>query len=240
MKIIVCKNYAEMSAESAKIVAEQIKNKPNSVLGLATGSTPEGMYACLAAMHRDEKLDFSRVTSVNLDEYYPISPDNAQSYRYFMNFNLFDKVNIDKSNTYVPDGTTDDPEKFCVDYEKLIEDLGGIDLQVLGIGRNAHIGFNEPGDILYPDTHLTELTPSTIEANSRFFASVDDVPKHALTMGMASILRAKKIIVLASGSEKHSAVLKLLGNTLETKYPATMLALHNDVTLVCDNAAYNG
>lgn len=240
MKIIVCRNYAEMSAEAAKIVAEQIKSKPNSVLGLATGSTPEGMYACLAAMHRDEKLDFSNVTSVNLDEYYPISPDNDQSYRYFMNYHLFDKVNIDKSNTYVPDGTAEDPDKFCADYEKLIEKLGGVDLQVLGIGRNAHIGFNEPGDVLYPDTHLTELTPSTIEANSRFFASVDDVPKHALTMGIASILRAKKVIVLASGAEKHNAVLKLLGNTLETKYPATMLTLHNDVTLICDSASYNG
>lgn len=240
MKIIVCRNYAEMSAESAKIVADQIKSKPDCVLGLATGSTPEGMYACLSTMHRDEKLDFSKVTSVNLDEYYPIAPDNDQSYRYFMNFHLFDKVNIDKSNTYVPDGTAEDPDKFCADYEKLIEELGGVDLQVLGIGRNAHIGFNEPGDILYPDTHLTELTPSTVEANSRFFDSVDDVPKHALTMGIASILRAKKIIVLASGKEKHNAVLKLLGNTLETKYPATMLALHHDVTLICDDAAYNG
>lgn len=157
-----------------------------------------------------------------------------------MNYHLFDKVNIDKKNTHLPDGLAKDPAKFCADYEKLIASLGGIDLQVLGIGRNAHIGFNEPGDVLYPDTHVTDLTPSTIEANSRFFASEDLVPRRALTMGIASILRAKKILILASGTNKHNAVKKLLGNTLETKYPATMLNLHNDVTLICDEEAYNG
>lgn len=240
MRIIVCKDYSEMSEKAAEIVASQITLKPDCVLGLATGSTPEGMYACLADLHKNGKLDFSKVKSVNLDEYYPIMPDNDQSYRYFMNYHLFDKVNIEKSNTYVPDGMAKDPEHFCAEYEKLIDNLGGIDLQVLGIGRNAHIGFNEPGDILYPNTHLTDLTPSTIEANSRFFESADMVPKQALTMGIASILKAGKIIVMASGREKHNAVLKLLGNTLETKYPATMLTLHSDVTLVCDEEAYNG
>lgn len=240
MKLIVCKDYSEMSEKAAEIVAAQLTLKSDSVLGLATGSTPEGMYACLVNMYKEDKLDFSTVRSVNLDEYYPISPSNDQSYRYFMNNNLFDKVNIDKNNTYVPDGTAKDPEKFCCEYEKLIDTLGGIDLQILGIGRNAHIGFNEPGDILYPYTHLTDLTPSTVQANSRFFASVDDVPKQALTMGISSILKAKKIVVLASGREKHDAVMKLLGDTLETKYPATMLNLHNDVTLVCDKGAYNG
>ncbi len=240
MKLIVCKDYSEMSEKAAEIVAAQLTLRSDSVLGLATGSTPEGMYACLVNMYREGRLDFSAVRSVNLDEYYPISPSNGQSYRYFMNNNLFDKVNIDKKNTYVPDGTAKDPEKFCCEYEKLIADLGGIDLQILGIGRNAHIGFNEPGDVLYPYTHLTDLTPSTVQANSRFFASVDDVPKQALTMGIASILKAKKIVVLASGSEKHDAVMKLLGDTLETKYPATMLNLHDDVTLVCDEGAYNG
>lgn len=240
MKTIVCKNYQEMSEEAAKLVAAQLAEKNDSVLGLATGSTPEGMYACLTKMYRDGKIDFSKVKSVNLDEYYPINPENDQSYRYFMNYHLFDKVNIDKKNTHLPDGLAKDPAKFCADYEKLIASLGGIDLQVLGIGRNAHIGFNEPGDVLYPDTHVTDLTPSTIEANSRFFASEDLVPRRALTMGIASILRAKKIIILASGTNKHNAVKKLLGNTLETKYPATMLNLHNDVTLICDEEAYNG
>lgn len=240
MKTIVCKNYQEMSEEAAKLVAAQLAEKNDSVLGLATGSTPEGMYACLTQMYRDGKIDFSQVKSVNLDEYYPIDPENDQSYRYFMNYHLFDKVNIDKKNTHLPDGLAKDPAKFCADYEKLIASLGGIDLQVLGIGRNAHIGFNEPGDVLYPDTHVTDLTPSTIEANSRFFASEDLVPRRALTMGIASILRAKKILILASGTNKHNAVKKLLGNTLETKYPATMLNLHNDVTLICDEEAYNG
>ena len=240
MNIIVCKDYDEMSAKAADELAKQINDKPNSVLGLATGSTPEGMYACLVEMYKSGKLDFSDITTVNLDEYYPITPDNDQSYRYFMNYHLFDKVNIDKSRTFVPDGTAKDPATFCRDYEARIAELGGVDLQVLGIGKNGHIGFNEPGPVLYPDTHLTDLTDSTIEANARFFASADDVPKQALTMGIASILRAKKIVIMASGEGKHAAVAKMLGGTIETTCPATLLALHPNVTLICDEAAYNG
>ncbi|MBR2370709.1 MAG: glucosamine-6-phosphate deaminase [Clostridia bacterium] len=240
MKVIVCKNYDEMSATAAGELSKQICEKPDSVLGLATGSTPEGMYACLVKDYQDGKLDFSKITTVNLDEYYPITPDNDQSYRYFMNYHLFSKVNINLANTNVPDGTAKDPDAFCADYEKLIDSLGGVDLQILGIGQNGHIGFNEPGDILYPNTHLTDLTDSTIKANARFFDSIDDVPKQALTMGIASIFKAKRIIIMASGKSKHDAIAKMLGETIETKCPATILKLHPNVTLICDEDAYNG
>ncbi|MBE6595996.1 MAG: glucosamine-6-phosphate deaminase [Ruminococcaceae bacterium] len=233
MNIIVCKNYEEMSLRSARIVAEQIRGKPNFVLGLATGSTPEGMYAQLADMNKKGELTFKDVTTVNLDEYYPISPSNEQSYRYFMNDRLFDRIDIDKANTHVPDGTASDPVAEGKRYEELITELGGIDLQVLGIGRNGHIGFNEPDSKLILDTHITDLTESTIEANSRFFASPSDVPRRALTMGIGSIFKAKKILLLISGVEKKNAVSALLERTVDTGFPATMLNLHPDVTLVC-------
>ncbi|MBQ7322816.1 MAG: glucosamine-6-phosphate deaminase [Clostridia bacterium] len=240
MKVIVCKDYAEMSAKAADIVAAQVTLKPNCVLGLATGSTPEGMYACLVKKYEAGELDFSAVRSVNLDEYYPITPDNDQSYRYFMNYHLFDHVNIDKANTNVPDGQAKDGAAEGARYEALIASLGGIDLQILGIGQNGHIGFNEPGEKLYPYTHLTDLTPSTIKANSRFFASEDDVPKQALSMGMGSILNARKIVIMASGAAKHDAIVKMLSGVMTTQTPATFLACHADVTLICDEAAYNG
>ena len=228
-----------MSAEAAKIMAEVIKNKPDCVLGLATGSTPVGMYACLVDMYNKGELDFSKVKSVNLDEYYPLSPDNDQSYRYFMNKNLFDRVNIDKANTNVPDGMAKDVEKSCAEYEAKIDAMGGIDVQVLGIGRNGHIGFNEPDSELIPNTHLTALTDSTIEANSRFFASENDVPKHALTMGIASVFKARKIIVVASGANKAEAIRATLCGNLTTNCPASLLRLHPDVTIICDEAAYS-
>ena len=200
MQICVVDNYEEMSRKAAEIVANAVKTNPECVLGLATGDTPIGMYDCLVEGYKSGELDFSKVRSVNLDEYYPITPDNDQSYRYFMNKYLFDKVNINKDNTLVPDGQAKDVEAFCNDYENIIDELGGIEVQVLGIGRNGHIGFNEPDKELKPYTHLTELTPSTIEANSRFFESEADVPKHALTMGIRSIFKARNIIVLASGA----------------------------------------
>ncbi|MBQ8339446.1 MAG: glucosamine-6-phosphate deaminase [Clostridia bacterium] len=233
MNIIVCRNYEEMSLRAARIVAEQIKAKPNLVLGLATGSTPEGMYAQLADMNQKGELSFKEVTTVNLDEYYPIAPANDQSYRYFMNRHLFDHIDIDKANTHVPDGAAADPAAEGKRYEELISDLGGIDLQVLGIGRNGHIGFNEPDSKLILDTHVTDLTESTIEANSRFFASPSDVPRRALTMGIGSIFKAKKILLMISGVEKKAAVSALLERTVDTNFPATMLNLHPDVTLVC-------
>ena len=233
MNIIVCKNYDEMSLRAAQMVAAQVKEKPESVLGLATGSTPEGLYAHLVDMHKKGELSFGRVITVNLDEYYPITPENDQSYRYFMNYHLFDRVDINKANTNVPDGTVADPVAEGKRYEQLVSDLGGIDLQVLGIGRNGHIGFNEPNEQLVLDTHVTDLTQSTIEANARFFASASDVPRQALTMGIGTIFKAKKIVVMASGASKKDAVKAMLERIVNTKFPATLLNLHPDVTLIC-------
>lgn len=240
MKLIVCKNYDEMSAAAAEVVADVMKAKPACVLGLATGSTPVGMYKKLIEKNQAGEIDFSQVTSVNLDEYYPIAPDNDQSYRYFMNDNLFDHVNIDKSRTYVPDGMAADPDVACAEYEALVASLGGADIQVLGIGQNGHIGFNEPAQALDVCTHMTGLTESTIRANARFFASEAEVPTKALTMGIGTILSAKKIIILANGAAKHDAVKTMLAGGLDTSCPASMLNLHADVTVVCDEAALNG
>ena len=239
MKIIVTENYEEMSRVAAEQFADVLRSKPDCVLGLATGDTPIGMYQDLIAMYKEGTLDFSRATSVNLDEYYPITPDNDQSYRYFMNHQLFDHVNMDKARTFVPDGTAKDPDAFCRDYEAKIDELGGVDVQVLGIGRNGHIGFNEPADELIPYTHLTELTKSTIEANARFFASEEDVPKHALTMGVESVFKARKVLLLVSGANKAEAVRAMLNGNLSTHCPASLLKLHPDVTLICDKAAYS-
>ena len=240
MKTIVCKTYEEMSALAADMVADVMKANPACVLGLATGSTPVGMYRQLIQKNEAGEIDFSGVTTVNLDEYYPITPDNDQSYRYFMNVNLFDHVNIDKTKTFVPDGTAADPHEACVAYEALVSKVGPADIQVLGIGQNGHIGFNEPADALEVATHVTGLTESTIQANARFFASVDDVPTKALTMGIGTILSAKKIIILANGAAKAHAVAKMLEGALDTSCPASMLNLHADVTVICDEAAMKG
>ena len=238
MKVQIVENYEEMSRLAADIFAQVINGKKGSVIGLATGDTPIGLYNCLVDDHKAGKVDFADVTTVNLDEYYPIAPDNEQSYRYFMNYYLFDKVNVNKAKTFVPDGQATDPEKSCEDYEKNIDALGGIDVQVLGIGRNGHIGFNEPdADGLYPFTHVTGLTANTIEANSRFFESEAEVPKKALTMGMQSIFKARKIVVLASGEGKADAVKRMLDGKITTDCPASLLCLHPDVILICDKAA---
>ena len=236
MELIICENYEKMSARAAAIVADVMKGNPACVLGLATGSTPVGMYRKLIEMNKTGEIDFSQVTTVNLDEYYPISPDNDQSYRYFMNVNLFDHVNIDKSRTFVPDGTATDPDEACAAYETLVKQVGPADIQVLGIGQNGHIGFNEPATALEPATHVTDLTESTIKANARFFASEADVPTKALTMGIGTILSAKKIIILANGKAKADAVAKMLAGKLDTACPASMLNLHPDVTVICDEA----
>ena len=240
MKVIVCKNYKEMSEQGAKIVADVMTKKPNAILGLATGSTPVGMYQELIALNKAGKIDFKNITTVNLDEYYPIEPTNDQSYRYFMNDNLFNHVNIDKNKTFVPQGNAKDGEEEAIRYETFVRSLGGADIQVLGIGRNGHIAFNEPDTELVPVTHVTNLTEDTIDANARFFASADDVPKQALTMGMGTILSAKKIIILANGKGKHDAVMKMLKGTVTTSCPASFLNLHDDVTVLCDEDAYKG
>ncbi len=240
MKFIVCESYDHISSEGAAIIAELMKKKPACVLGLATGSTPVGLYCELVRLNRVREIDFSRVISYNLDEYYPISPENDQSYRWFMNHNLFDHVNIDKKNTHVPDGSAADGEIACRAYDEAYEKIGGADIQVLGIGQNGHIAFNEPDEKLHAGTHITALTQNTIEANARFFASVDEVPTHAMTMGIGTIMKAKKIILLASGRNKHAAVSALCDDTITTAVPATFLKLHPDVVVICDKEAYDG
>jgi len=240
MKIIVCENYAEISARAAELIADLVKEKPNCVLGLATGSTPVGMYKELIAKNEAGEISFKDVTTYNLDEYYPIEPTHEQSYRYFMNVNLFDHIDIDKSKTFVPNGLTQNPEEEGAAYDAAIEAAGGVDLQVLGIGQNGHIAFNEPDDALIAGTHITSLTDDTIEANSRFFASKADVPTRAFTMGIGSIMKAKKIILLANGANKHAAIAQMLDDKITTQCPATILKAHADVYLFCDKAAYEG
>lgn len=240
MKVIVCNTYDELSLEAAKIMAATIKEKPNGVLGLATGSTPIGMYDNLIEMYKKGELDFKDIKTFNLDEYYPLSADNDQSYHYFMNKQLFSQINVKEENIHILDGLAENPEKECEDFEKLIEENGGIDIQVLGIGQNGHIGFNEPDEKLYANTHLTDLTENTIKANSRFFEKESDVPTKALTMGMGTILKAKKIIILANGKAKHKVVSELVQPMITTNNPATFLNAHADVTLICDKEAFEG
>ena len=236
MRLILCDEYDEISRKAAELVAAQIMLKPDCVLGLATGSSPVGMYREITEMN----LDFSQVTTFNLDEYYPISRNNVQSYYYFMNKHLYSKVNLKPENIHIPNGETKDVEAECRAYDLAIEESGGIDLQILGIGQNGHIGFNEPDDNLSSVTHLTDLTESTIEANARFFDKEEDVPKQALTMGMSTILKSRKIILLASGAGKHSALAELFDDDINTSVPATMLKVHPDVVVICDKEAYNG
>lgn len=237
MMIYKVKSYEEMSKKAASIIASQIIIKPDSVLGLATGSSPVGTYQNLIELYKKGYIDFSRITSINLDEYKGLEPTNDQSYRYFMNTNLFDHVNIDKKATFVPDGLEMDSDKACGDYEKIIESYGGIDLQLLGIGRNGHIGFNEPGPAFIKDTHCTDLTQSTIDANKRFFASEEDVPHQAYSMGIGSIMKAKKILLIACGEDKADAMAKTINGPITPEVPASILQLHKDVVIIADEAA---
>lgn len=240
MKLIVSKNYDDMSKKASEIIAKEIKLNPNTVLGLATGSTPIGTYKELIIKHKDENLNFEGIRTFNLDEYVGLPGDHPNSYRYFMDNELFDHVNIMKENTYVPDGKTNDLVGFCKSYDKKIDEVGGIDLQVLGIGSNGHIAFNEPGDELSANTNIAKLTEDTISANARFFNSIDDVPKEAISMGIGSILKAKKILLLASGKSKAEAIKALLENDkISTKLPASFLHAHPDVTIIVDEDAYS-
>ena len=240
MIIYVGKDYQDVSRKAANIMSAQIIMKPNAVLGLATGSTPVGLYKQLIEWYNKGDLDFSQITSVNLDEYKGLSGDNDQSYRYFMNTNLFDHVNIDKNKTYVPNGLEEDSDKACADYNEIIRSVGGIDIQLLGIGGNGHIGFNEPGEAFEKETHCVDLTESTIKANSRFFEKIEDVPTQAVTMGIGSIMKARKIIVLASGKGKHPVIEKMLSGRITTQCPGTLLLAHADVTLIVDKDAFEG
>lgn len=237
MLIYKTKNYEEMSRKAAALIAAQIIAKPDSILGLATGSSPVGTYHCLIKAYENGDLDFSNVKSINLDEYKGLSPENDQSYRYFMNTNLFDHINIDKSNTYVPNGLEMDTEKACSEYNEIISQSGGIDLQLLGLGPNGHIGFNEPDHVFIARTHCVNLTESTIEANKRFFESVDDVPRQAYTMGIQNIMSAKKIVVVVSGANKAEALAKAVNGPIDPQVPASILQLHPDVTIVADETA---
>ena len=232
MRIIKCKNYAEVSHKAANIIAAQIINKPAGVLGLATGSTPVGTYKRLIEMYNNGDIDFSEITTVNLDEYCGLTPDNDQSYRYFMNDNLFNHVNVRKECTFVPNGLAEDFEAESKAYDDRILALGGIDLQLLGIGGNGHIGFNEPSDAFDMATHTVELKESTRQANARFFASIDDVPTHAITMGMRSIMQAKKVLLIANGKQKAEIVEKAIYGPVTPEVPASILQLHADLTVV--------
>jgi glucosamine-6-phosphate deaminase len=237
MKIYKAKDYKDMSRKAANIISAQVIMKPNCVLGLATGSTPIGTYDQLVEWYNKGDLDFSEVTTVNLDEYKGLPRTNDQSYYYFMHQHLFDRVNIDPERTNVPNGMEPDAEKECGRYEELIRSLGGVDLQLLGLGHNGHIGFNEPGEAFEKETHCVDLTESTIEANKRFFASAEDVPKQAYTMGIKTIMQAKKILVVVNGEAKADIVERAFFGPVTPEVPASILQMHNDVTLVGDEAA---
>ncbi len=232
MKVVITESYEKLSRMAADIIAGAVREKPDCVLGLATGSSPVGTYRELIRRYKNGETDFSRVKTVNLDEYVGLAPDHPQSYRFFMDKNLFDSINIDKANTRVPDGLAADTAAFCEEYDAYIASLGGIDVQLLGIGVDGHIGFNEPGDCFIAGTHVAELDDSTIEANSRFFESRRDVPRTAITMGMKSILCAKKIVLIASGENKKNVLLEALHGDVTPKVPASVLQLHPDVTVI--------
>ena len=237
MRICKAKNYDEMSRQAANVISAQVIMKPNCVLGLATGSSPIGTYKQLIEWYNKGDLDFSNVKTVNLDEYKGLTKDNDQSYYYFMYNNLFKHINIDLNNTNIPDGTEPDSAIECARYNRVIDDIGGIDLQLLGLGRNGHIGFNEPDQVFTKGTHCVDLAESTIEANKRFFASADDVPRQAFTMGICDIIQAKKVVMVVSGEDKADAVQKAFFGPVTPEVPASILQLHPDFTLVADEAA---
>ena len=237
MLLIEAKDYNDMSRKAANIISAQVIMKPHAVLGLATGSTPVGAYKQLVEWYNKGDLDFANVTSVNLDEYKGLSPENDQSYRYFMNTNLFNHVNINKERTFVPNGLEPDSEKACAAYNEIIRSVGGIDLQLLGLGNNGHIGFNEPGAAFEKETHCVDLTESTIQANKRFFEKVEDVPTQAYTMGIKTIMSAKTILLLVSGADKAQILHDCLCGPIVPQVPASILQLHGDVIVIADEAA---
>lgn len=232
MNIITVETYEQLSRLAANILAAQVIVKPDCVLGLATGSSPLGAYKQLIERFENGDIDFSKVTSINLDEYVGLSGDHEQSYRYFMNHNLFDHINIDKANTYVPNGCAEDLNAECRQYDAHICEVGGIDLQLLGIGLDGHIGFNEPDECFIRDTHVVELDASTITANARFFDSEHDVPRFAVTMGIAGIMQAKKVLLIANGEKKADIVKKAFEGPITPEVPTSILQLHPDLTVI--------
>lgn len=237
IKVVRAKNYEDMSRKAAAVIAAQIIDKEDSVLGLATGSTPEGLYACLAEAYRKGDLDFAKVRTVNLDEYQGLPREHDQSYYYFMNHHLFRHVNMAADANHLPNGMNEDIQGECRRYHHVIESMGGVDLQLLGIGGNGHIGFNEPSDHFETNTHCVALAESTIAANSRFFASEADVPRRAFSMGIGEIMAAKKILIVANGKGKAQAVKDMLTGPVTPKVPASILQFHPNVVLVADEEA---
>ncbi len=240
LKVVVLRDYQSMSEHSAGLVARRIREKPAAVLGLASGSTPLGLYRELVKMTVRGRLDLSRVVTFNLDEYYPIEQDNPQSYHHFMRQNLWEPAGISPQRAHIPAGKPADIAASCRDYELKIGRAGGIDLQILGIGVNGHIGFNEPGSVLISKTHLASLSPETIAANSRFFEKAADVPRMATSMGMGTIMKAREILLLASGAAKAAAVREAVRGKLSTRVPASLLQLHPRVTVLLDREAARG
>lgn len=237
MRVIHAKDYTDASRKTANIISAQVILKPDSVLGLATGSTPLGTYSQLIKWYEKGDLDFSKVRTVNLDEYVGLGASNDQSYVYFMHSNFFDHINIDPNNTHLPNGLERDAAVQCAKYDALIHSLGGVDLQLLGIGHNGHIGFNEPGDTFIKGTHCVDLTQDTTEANSRFFESEDQVPRQAYTMGILDILQAKRVVMIVTGENKAQILRDAFCGPVTPKVPASIMQLHPDFTLVADEAA---
>lgn len=237
MRIIHAKDYEDMSRKAANIIAAQVISKPDCVLGLATGSTPIGAYKRLVELYEQGDLDFSQVSTYNLDEYRGLSHDDVQSYHYFMVDNLFNHVNIDIDNTHVPDGSNPDADAACAEYDRMVEEAGYTDLQLLGIGNNGHIGFNEPDTCFSKGTHCVDLTESTIQANSRLFDSIDDVPRQAYTMGDQTIMNARMVLLVANGEAKAQAVHDMCFGPISPSCPASILQLHPNCVVVADEAA---
>ncbi len=237
MKVYKVKDYQELSRKAANIIAAQVIMKPDCVLGLATGSSPVGTYDNLTAMYEKGDLDFSSVTTVNLDEYKGLDASNDQSYRYFMNTHLFNRVNIPMERTFVPDGTETDSEKACSAYNEILHSVGTVDLQLLGLGHDGHIGFNEPADYFPDETHCVDLTEVTIQANKRFFQNEADVPRQAYTMGIGTIMRAKMVLVVVSGADKADILNQVITGPVTPQVPASILQFHPNAVIIADEAA---
>lgn len=240
MNIIKVKDYEEMSRKAALFIIKRVRKTPNMTLGLATGGTPEGMYQNIIMDYQQNNTSYSGITTFNLDEYVGLDGLNPNSYRYYMNTQLFNHINIPKSSTYIPLGNASDSEKECARYEQLIKEKGGIDLQVIGIGGNGHIAFNEPGTSFQSRTHLIQLTASTRSANSIYFNHAEEVPTHAITMGISTILDSKEILLLASGEEKIEAIRRLQQDEISEDFPASILKKHPNITIIADEVALSG
>ncbi|KON67334.1 glucosamine-6-phosphate deaminase [Peribacillus butanolivorans] len=240
MNIIKVQDYKEMSQSAANIVIRKVKENSKIKLGLATGGTPKGTYDALIEDHMQNNTSYENVTSFNLDEYIGLDSNDPNSYHYYMDQSLFAHININKEQTYLPNGAADNLDKECTRFDKMIETLGGIDLQILGIGQNGHIGFNEPGTSFSSGTHVVALEESTRQANARYFDSIDEVPTHAITMGIATIMKSKEILLLISGEEKAETLKKLIHGEITEEFPASILKKHNNVTIIADQKALSG